>query len=93
MRIITPLAAGAAMLALVACEGGGMTTSEQRMLGGAAAGAGLGFVSAQVLNANPNWTIVSTLGGAAAGAMVARNTNRGECAYARGDGTYVVRSC
>lgn len=92
MRIITSFVAGAAMLGLVACDGG-MTTSEQRMLGGAAAGAGLGFVSAQVLNANPNWTIVSTLGGAAAGAMVARNTQRGECAYARGDGTYVVRSC
>ncbi len=91
MRILAISVAGAAMLALAACEP--MTTSEQRMLGGAAAGAGLGFVSAQVLNANPNWTIVSTLGGAAAGAMVARNTQRGECAYARGDGTYVVRSC
>ena len=78
-----------AVLGLSGC----MTPSEQRVAGGAAIGGALGLISARALGANDNWTVLTTLGGAAAGAMVARNQETRECAYARGDGTYVVRPC
>lgn len=78
-----------AMLALAGC----MTPAEQRVAGGAAIGGALGLISAKALGANDNWTVLTTLGGAAAGAMVARNQQTRECAYARGDGTYYVRPC
>lgn len=79
-----------AILALPACEG--MTTEERTVVGGLT-GAAVGYLTADALNANPEWTIVATLGGAAVGALVARNEDTGECAYARGDGTYRIGPC
>jgi osmotically inducible lipoprotein OsmB len=79
-----------ATLAVAGCEN--MTQTERQLVGGLA-GAGAGLIAADVLNANPNWTILAALGGAAAGAMVARNRATGECAYAVGDGTYRVGPC
>ncbi|GAB4274430.1 MAG: hypothetical protein Kow0013_28460 [Pararhodobacter sp.] len=76
-------------LALGACT---MTTQERTVLGGIAGAAG-GLILADALNANPNWTIVAALGGAAAGALVARNAATGECAYANGRGQYYTRPC
>jgi len=78
-----------ALLALTGC----MTPSEQRVAGGAALGGALGLITSKALGSNDNWTVLTTLGGAAAGAMVARNQQTRECAYARGDGTYAVRPC
>jgi hypothetical protein len=37
--------------------------------------------------------VIAALGGAAAGTVVARNTATGQCAYARGDGTYYRAPC
>jgi osmotically inducible lipoprotein OsmB len=79
-----------AILALPACEG--MTTQERTLMGGLT-GAAVGYLTADALNANDEWTILATLGGAAIGALVARNDTTGECAYARGDGTYRVGPC
>jgi osmotically inducible lipoprotein OsmB len=79
-----------ATLAVSGCEN--MTQSERTIAYGLA-GAGAGLVAADVFDANPNWTILAALGGAAAGAMVARNQATGECAYAVGDGTYRVGPC
>ncbi|MFN3936517.1 MAG: glycine zipper 2TM domain-containing protein [Gemmobacter sp.] len=83
---------GAAVLSLTLAAGCTTTTSDRELLGGVG-GAALGVLTAQALNANTNWTILAALAGATAGTMVARNTQTRECAYARGDGTFVVRPC
>jgi osmotically inducible lipoprotein OsmB len=77
-------------LGLSACTT--MTPNERAVVGGLAGAAG-GLVLADALGANPNWTIVAALGGAAAGALVARNAYTNECAYADGRGGYVTRRC
>ena len=56
-------------------------------------GAALGVVTAKALDADDDWKIIGGLAGAAAGVLVARNAARDECAYSRGDGTYVIRPC
>ena len=70
-----------------------MTSKEKNDLGGALAGGAVGLITAKALGANTNWTVLTTLGGAAAGVMVARNANSGECAYSNGDGTYRTGPC
>jgi len=90
MRKSVLMTACAGMLALSACE---TSTPEQRMLIGGIAGAAVGVVAADVLRADRNWTIIAGLTGAAVGAMVARNQQTNECAYARGDGTYRIAPC
>jgi len=79
-----------ALLAVSGCTG--MTAQDQLVIGGLT-GATVGLITARVFDADRNWTIIAGLGGAAVGAMVARNNVTQECAYARGDGTYVVRRC
>ncbi len=69
-----------------------MTSNERAVMGGLAGAAG-GLVVANALDANPNWTIVAALGGAAAGALVARNANGNDCAYSDGRGGDVTRRC
>ena len=88
-RTLTGLA-GAAILGLAACQ---PLTDDERLVAGALGGAAAGLIAAEVLQADDNWRIISALGGAAAGTLVARNTAEERCAYARGDGTYVVRPC
>jgi hypothetical protein len=77
-------------LGLAACD---MTPDQQRMATGAAIGGGLGLLTAEVLGADTEWVIVSTLAGAAVGTLVARNTATGQCAYSNGDGTYYQAPC
>jgi len=79
----------AAPLALAACA----TPYQERQLGGALLGGSLGFITAKALGADDDWAVVSTLGGAAAGTLVARNTAKDQCAYATGDGRYQLRPC
>ncbi|PJE37294.1 glucose-6-phosphate isomerase [Pseudooceanicola lipolyticus] len=81
---------GAVALALAACD---TMTPEQEAALGAAAGAGAGLLLADAFDANSNWTVVAALSGAAAGTLVARNSASGNCAYARGDGTYYSAPC
>lgn len=83
---VAVLAAG---LALSACQ---MTTTERRVAGGVLGAAG-GLAVANLLGANTNWAIIGTVAGAAAGTLLARNTETGTCAYARGDGTYYEAAC
>ena len=68
-------------------------TPRERTLVGVAGGAATGLILADALDANPEWSIVAALAGAAAGTMVARNTRTQQCAYAHGDGTYYTRPC
>ncbi|MEQ8293830.1 MAG: glucose-6-phosphate isomerase [Roseovarius sp.] len=72
---------------------GCMTPQQERQAGGALIGGSLGFITAKALGADSDWTVVSTLGGAAAGTLVARNTANNQCAYATGDGRYRRGPC
>ncbi|MBE0454943.1 glucose-6-phosphate isomerase [Roseovarius autotrophicus] len=72
---------------------GCINTSDNRELTGAALGAGAGLIGAAVFDANAGWTVISTLAGAAAGTLIARNTRTNQCAYSNGDGTYRTVPC
>lgn len=78
-----------APLVLAGC----LSPYEERQIAGAAIGSGLGYLTAKALDANEGWVVLTTLAGAAAGTLVARNTARGTCAYANGDGTYREEPC
>jgi len=80
----------ASTLVLAGCEG---MDEDERMIVGGLTGAAVGIMTAEMLNANDEWTIIAALGGAAAGMLVAHNYHTGECAYSRGDGTYRIRRC
>ncbi|MRU16318.1 glucose-6-phosphate isomerase [Roseovarius sp. A21] len=80
----------AAVFGLTACED---MTREESMVVGGLTGAALGVVTADALGADSDWKIITGLAGAAAGVLVAQNRHRNRCAYARGDGTYLVRRC
>lgn len=90
MRIWKTLTASALVLTLGACEG---MSPESRTVAGVAGGAAAGLITAEALGANNNWRLIAALGGAAAGTMVAQNASTGNCAYARGDGTYFSAPC
>jgi F0F1-type ATP synthase assembly protein I len=89
MRNPTKILACVAMIGLSGC----MTVEQEREVTGALVGGGLGLVSAKALGADNQWVVVSTLAGAAAGALVARNRANNTCAYANGDGTYYRAPC
>ncbi|WP_297769797.1 glucose-6-phosphate isomerase [uncultured Roseovarius sp.] len=72
---------------------GCIDTSDNREVTGAALGAGAGLIGAAVFDVNAGWTVLSTLAGAAAGTLIARNTRSNQCAYANGDGTYRTVPC
>jgi osmotically inducible lipoprotein OsmB len=84
--------AGLALVALPACDPA-MMTPEARTVAGVAGGAAAGLVAAEVLEADDNWRLISALGGAAAGTLVAQNTQTRQCAFSRGDGTYFQAPC
>lgn len=89
MRKPVLILATAAAFGLAGC----LDTSDSREVTGAALGAGAGLIGAAVFDANAGWTVASTLAGAAAGTLIARNTRSNQCAYANGDGTYRTVPC
>lgn len=78
------------MALLPACEN---LTTDQRTLVGVTGGAAVGLITAEALDANKEWRLIAALAGAAAGTLVAQNSATGNCAYARGDGTYYTAPC
>lgn len=88
-KIIAPALLVAAT-AITACQ---PLSPQDRSAIGLLGGAGAGLLTASAFDANPQWTILATVAGAAIGTQVARNTQTGQCAYSRGDGTYDVRPC
>ena len=78
-----------ASLGLAGC----MSPADQQIAGGLAAGAAGGFLTGKILGADNDWVVVTTLAGAAIGTLVAQNAQTGQCAYARGDGTYYTAPC
>ncbi|WP_296477451.1 glycine zipper 2TM domain-containing protein [Roseinatronobacter sp.] len=89
MKKLFPITILAAALTLAGCQ---MTQTERSVVGGVAGAAG-GLAVGNLLGANTNWTILTTVAGAAAGTLLAQNTRTGRCAYARGDGTYYEAPC
>ncbi len=85
-----PVLAIMASVALAGCE---QMTAQERAIAGGATGAAIGALTAEALGADSDWRILAALAGAAAGVLVAQNEATGECAYARGDGTYRVARC
>ncbi|WP_224815741.1 glycine zipper 2TM domain-containing protein [Hasllibacter sp. MH4015] len=79
-----------AAIAVSACQ---PLSPQDRSNLGLLGGAGAGLLVASAFDANPQWTILSTVAGAAIGTQVARNTQTGQCAYSNGDGTYRVGAC
>ncbi|WFE75227.1 glycine zipper 2TM domain-containing protein [Roseinatronobacter sp. S2] len=89
MRKLIMMALVGGALAVSGCQ---MTQTERSVVGGVAGAAG-GLAVGNLLGANTNWTILTTIAGAAAGTLLAQNTRTGQCAYARGDGTYYEAPC
>ncbi|SDI05079.1 glycine zipper 2TM domain-containing protein [Lutimaribacter saemankumensis] len=79
-----------ALFSLTACQN---LTSDQRTVVGVAGGAAAGLIAADILEADNDWRLIAGLAGAAAGTLVAQNRQTGNCAYARGDGTYYTAPC
>jgi hypothetical protein len=85
-----PVLIAAASLALAGCNN--LSPSERAAVGGLT-GAAAGIIAADAFGLDRNWTVVSALGGAAAGVLVARNTATGQCAYSDGRGRYYQAPC
>lgn len=90
MNLRKSMIALAAVAALAGCE---TLTPEQQIAAGGLGGAAAGLLTAKALNANPQWTILTVLAGAATGALVAKNNATGQCAYSDGAGGYYTAPC
>lgn len=90
MKPFLLMSASTVMLLLAGCEN---LTTDQRTAVGLTGGAAAGLITADILGADNDWRLISALAGAAAGTIVAQNTTTANCAYARGDGTYIVAPC
>lgn len=89
MQLKISAALFAALIAVSACQ----PTPQNQAAAGAIFGGAAGLALSELVGANPQWTAVATLGGAAAGAVVAQNRATRECAYADGRGGYYVAPC
>lgn len=87
------IVAAVAATGLTLLQGCENLTPEQRTVVGITGGAAAGLITAEALNADDNWRLIAALTGAAAGTIVAQNSSTGQCAYARGDGTYFSAPC
>ncbi len=70
-----------------------MTRQQQDQVAAGVIGAGAGAVGARILGADAGWTTVGALAGAATGALIARNRQTDQCAYADGQGGYYTAAC
>ena len=87
------LARSAALVMIFLFAGCENLTSDQRTIVGVTGGAAAGLITAEALDASDEWRLIAALAGAAAGTIVAQNSSTNDCAYARGDGTYIVAPC
>lgn len=88
-----PYRVSAAVAALVLLAGCDTLTPQQRTVVGVTGGAAAGLITAEALDADDDWRLIAALAGAAVGTAVAQNDVTGDCAYARGDGTYIIAPC
>lgn len=85
------------MISALAISGCNLTAQDQANLG-LVGGAGAGLLLADAFDANPQWTIVSAVGGAVIGQQIARNNATNQCAYyagtnAQGQAVYRTGAC
>ncbi len=86
-RNLTALVTAAALMTSGCMQ---MTDREgQAAVGGGA----LAAIALAAITNDPAWVLIGAAAGAAAGAMIARNTSTGECAYADGKGGYYRGEC
>lgn len=74
-----------AAVAVSACQ---PLSNQDRANLGLLGGAGAGLLLADAFDANPAWTVLATVGGAAVGTQVARNSQTGQCAYYQGQNQF-----
>lgn len=92
MKTTVAALAASSIIALSACEN--LTPQQRNDVGAGTVGAvAAGATAALLFNANAGWTIAASLAGAAAGVLIARNSQTGQCAYSDGQGGYVTRQC
>ncbi|NKX44300.1 glycine zipper 2TM domain-containing protein [Roseicyclus persicicus] len=89
MKLKITAALFTAALALAACQ----PTPQNQAALGAVVGGATGLAIAELTDANPQWTAVAVIGGAAAGSVIAQNQTTRECAYADGRGGYYTAPC
>jgi hypothetical protein len=89
MKIQISAALFATVIAVSACE----PTPQNQTAMGAVFGGAAGFALSELVDANPEWTAVAVLGGAAAGAVLAQNEATNDCAYSDGRGGYYIAPC
>lgn len=89
-RVFSMSLAGVSLVMVQACEN---LTADQRTVVGVAGGAAAGLITADLFDADDDWRLIAALAGAATGTVVAQNEATQQCAYARGDGTYMVADC
>ena len=82
-----------ALVAVVIAASACQPTPQNQAALGAVFGGAAGLALSELVDANPQWTAVAVLGGAAAGAVVAQNQATQECAYADGRGGYYIAPC
>ena len=80
-------ALGLSTLLLAGCLG-----NDPELAGGLIGGAA-GGLTAAAIGSSDEWIVLATLIGAAAGVLVARNSQTGECAYSDGAGGYYTAAC
>lgn len=89
MRVKIIAALGFAALLVSACQ----PTAQNQATLGAVFGGVTGLALSELVDANPQWTAVAVIGGAAAGTMLAQNQTTRECAYSDGRGGYYLAPC
>lgn len=87
------LALSLALVSSLALAGCMSSPDAQRQAAGTAVGGVAGLAVGKALGLGDGWVAVTTIAGATAGTLVARNTANNMCAYADGRGGYVRRPC
>ncbi len=81
------------LLAIPLILSGCLSSVQEAQVGGAAIGAGTGFVAGKIFDLDDGWLAAATVAGAAAGTLIATNAQTNECAYADGNGGYTTQAC
>lgn len=90
-RQLTAFVAASALF-VAACSD--LSNQQANEIGAGAFGAGAAAIAASALfDASAGWVVVAAAAGAAAGVLIARNSQTNQCAYSDGNGGTVTRPC
>ena len=82
-----------AVLASVMMSACGKMTPDEQTVAGVTGEATAGIITAEALEADKNWRLITALSGASVGTLVAKNQATNRCAFSRGDETYSIAPC